>query len=196
MAYTTVSEVEQYLRTTYDTTTTPTLAQVTQMVVDVDAKVDSITGTSHVLTPDTQVFNLGNYTDELLTRKFPLNSVQSIYVNSGTVSTPVWTDEVTEYFIDDNMIKFTVRQYEGDQKLQVNYTYGFDGATEDVKELATLLVADEILKSDDSANNQFTRTRIGPIDTTRSVGTSRFVNLQTDITNLKKRVGSFKKINR
>jgi len=196
MTYIEVSDVEEYLRTTFDTTTTPTLAEVTALVLDVDLNIDSITGTKYTLTTDSQVFNLVNYTDELLVKKFPLNSVQSIYVNTGTTAVPVWTEAVTEYFIDENVIKFTMRQYQGDQKIQVNYTYGFDGATVDVKDLATLLVVQKILGSEDSANGQFTRTRIGPIDTTRAIGTSRFINIKSDIKELKARIGSFKKINR
>ena len=187
--------MEEYLRTTFDATTTPTLVEVTAMVASADSKIDSITGTKYILTAVPQIFNLINYTDELLVENFPLRTVQSIYVNTGTIATPVWTEAITDYYINKNIIKFASRQYQGDQKIQVNYTYGFDGATEDVKDLTVLIVAQKILGSEDSANGQFTRTRIGPIDTTRAIGANRFINIKSDIENLKTRIGSFKKIN-
>lgn len=196
MVYTTVNNVEQYLRTTFDTTTVPSLAEVTELVDSIDEQVDGIIGTKYTLTPDTQIFDLEVATCELLTENLPLSSVESIYVNTGTPSSPIWTTEVTDYYIRDNLIVFPNRAYSGHRKLQVNYTYGFDGPTQNIQDLATLLVVKKIQKSEDTSNNQFERTRIGPIDTTRSIGASRFINLDAEINELKRQVGSFKKINK
>jgi len=194
MAITNINEVERYLRTSFTADTVPTATQVGTIITSVEDQVEDMLGTKFAETEDTKIFDLEVATNELFIDKLPLVSVDSIYLNTGTIATPIWEDEITNYFLDGNMIIFPDKSYEGYRKIKVSFTYGFETVPADVKELGTLLVVKNIQKSEDISNNKFSKTKIGPIDTTRAIGANRFINIESDIKELKRRIGSYKKI--
>src|SRR6056297_3240859 len=174
MAITNINEVERYLRTSFTADTVPTATQVGTIITSVEDQVEDMLGTKFAETEDTKIFDLEVATNELFIDKLPLVSVDSIYLNTGTIATPIWEDEITNYFLDGNMIIFPDKSYEGYRKIKVSFTYGFETVPADVKELGTLLVVKNIQKSEDISNNKFSKTKIGPIDTTRAIGANRF----------------------
>jgi hypothetical protein len=195
MGYTTVADVELELRETFDGTTTPTSTEVQTMVDAVDEEVDELTGTTFNGTKsESDIFDLFVETDRFMPRKLPLESVTSISVNTGDEYTPTW-ESISKHYVDGNWI-YTDRAYVGMRKIKLDYTYGYSTVPYNVKRLATLLVVKKIAFGNAVSSNAFSEVSIGPIKAKRNIGTSRLVNLDSEISYYKRKVGNFKKIAR
>lgn len=196
MAYTTITNVQEFFGTTFDGTTSPTLTQVTAYLADVDTEINNLTGTVFG-TPvsNTEIIDIDGYTDIFLTEKYPIVSVTSVSKNTATdaFETPVW--EVIDSYNDKVRI-CTKYKHNGKQKLKLVYTYGFDSIPPEVEHLATLLVVNKILSGQASGDSATQSISVGPISLSNSVGLSRMVNLKTEIKEYARKVGRYKNFTR
>ena len=189
MAYTTVANVEAYLRTTFDGTTAPTDTTVSEWVADVDSEVDNLLGTSFSSQTATQYWDVGTATNKFLVDNYPLISITSIEYNNGSEFNESWVAfdnyrKNGDFIITDKTI--------GPHKnvaVKAVYEWGYTTVPAEVKHLATLLVVKKIVNSDDVANSGTESLSIGSLSITSNVGMSRLVNLDKDIDNIVKRVG-------
>lgn len=187
MAYTTVSNVESYLNTTFSTTSTPTLAAVTQMVTDVDAEVDSMVGTSFSQQNNVEILDLEYLTDRFLVSKYPLISVNSVTYNTGTEFVPVWTAFTNHRTNGDFILTDTLKR--GKVAVKLDYEWGFTSVPSSVEYLATLLVVRNIIAQDSDATGGTTSLGIGSLSLTKSAGASRLANIDDSIQKQLDRVG-------
>lgn len=187
MAYTTVSNVESYLNTTFTTTTTPTLTSVTEMVSNVDAEVDSMVGTSFSEQHNVEILDLDRLTDRFLVSKYPLISVNSITYNTGTVFSPTWT-AFSNYRTNGDFI-ITDSKKSGDVSVKLDYQWGFTTVPSSVEYLATLLVVRNIIAQDSDSTGGTTSLGIGSLSLTKTAGASRLANIDDTIKKQLSRVG-------
>lgn len=194
MAYTTVANVENYLRTTFTTTTEPTLAEVTQLVTEIDAEVDRLTNTTYeTVAADSQIYDIDNDENSFLVRRFPLNGVPVASLNIGTEFVPVW-EVLTEVRTDYNIV-ILGSYYTGNQKIKIDYNYGYDYLPTEATKLATLIIVSLIMGSDTTSSSDFESYSIGPISAKTNIGVGRFINIDRWINRYIKQLGKFKKIN-
>ena len=191
MGYTTVEDIESYLRTSFDSSTTPTDTQVQQYIEDVSNEIDEMVGTTFsVVSNVVEIFTPRVPSNKFLTKRYPLLSVDKLEYNNGTEFVPDWVEiDSSEYRVDGDII-YTNQYY--DKQIRITYSYGHNTVPTSVKELTTLLVVKKILVSADVSENEFDKVSIGPISVASNIGLSRLVNLDSTIDKLKKIVGRFR----
>jgi len=196
MAYTTLTNVEQFFGTTFDATTSPTLTQVNAYLADVDTEINNMTGTVFG-TPvsNTEYVDIDGYNDIFVTEKYPIVAVTSISKNTAVTAfdTPVW--ETVSYYNDKIRI-LTKDKFNGKRKLKFVYTYGFETIPPEVAHLATLLVVNKVLSGNAVGDSATQSISVGPISLSNSVGLSRMVNLKTEIKEYARKVGRYKNFTR
>lgn len=196
MAYTDIDEVQTFLKTTFDGTTTPTLTTVNEWITDADAEVDRLTGTTFTATSNIDVFDLTNRTDRVLLRKFPVISLTAVEYNSSTDAdkefNPTWT-AFDNSRLDGDFAIFDIPKI-GNQIVRVTYQYGFSTTPSEVKHLATLLVVKKAISADSYAKNSTSSLSIGPLSITKNIGASTFTNIDSNIDETVRRVGKYKAI--
>lgn len=187
MAYTTVSNVEAYLNTTFTTETSPTLAQVTQMVDDIDSEVDSTLGTSFTQQTEEEILDLRVATNRFLVSKYPLISVNSVEYNTGTEYSPTWV-AFNNYRTNGDFI-IGDKYMRGDVAVKLNYEWGHVTVPSDVEYLATLMVVRRIISQDADATGGTTSLGIGSLSLSKSAGTARLANIDNTIAQQIRRTG-------
>jgi len=196
MAYTDLTNVEEFFNTTFSATTNPTVTQVNKYITDVDEEVNSISGTVFG-TPvsNTEIVDVAGDSDIFVTEKYPIVTVTSVSKNteSDAFATPVW-ETVDNY--NDRFRIVTKYKYHGQRILQLVYTYGFTTTPVEVEHLATLLVVNKILSGNAVADSSTESISVGPISLTNSIGVSQMVNLKEELKEYKRRVGRYKNYTR
>lgn len=193
MAYTSVGDVETYLRTTFTPTTIPTITQVEQYVDDVDEQVDQILGRSWGSQTYEEIIDVPYSTNKFLVKNYPLISVTSVeYNTAGEYDTPVWV-AFEKYYTNGDFI-ITNTPITGNRKVRLTYTAGHITISPDVRMLATLLVVQQITTGDAVANSSTSSVSIGPLSITKNIGASRLLNLKTTIREQIKRIGKHKTV--
>lgn len=192
MVYTTVADVETYLNTTFDATTSPTLTKVTEYVNDVDAEVDSVLGTSFTQQNNVETLDLRVLTNRFLVSKYPLISVNSIEYNTGTKWSPSWT-AFDNYRTNGDFI-FTDSYKEGDVAVKIDYEWGHTAVPSDVSFLATLFVVRKIIGADADATGGTTSLGIGSLSLSKSAGAARLANIDNTINQTISRIGRRKTV--
>jgi len=198
MTYTTITDVQNYLRTTFFTSTTPTDTYVNSLITDVDAEIDALTGSTWVSATNTEILDLNITTQKFLVSKYPLISVTSIEYNSSTdpkpAFNPVWTAFPNNRIVGDFIITDVTTSPRSGSEVKLVYQYGHTTVPADVKKLATLMVVKQIIASDDVSNSGTQSLSIGSLSLTTNIGVSRMINLDKNIMDLSKRVGKFKTV--
>lgn len=189
MAYTTVANVEAYMRTSFDGTTSPADTTVSGWVSDVDAEIDNLLGVSFSSQTATQYWDVGTATNKFLVDNYPLISITSVEYNNGTEFSENWVAfnnyrKSGDFIITDK----TIGPYK-DVAVKAVYEWGYTSVPPEVSHLATLLVVKKIVNSDDVANSGTESLSIGSLSITSNIGMSRLVNLDRDIDNIVKRIG-------
>lgn len=196
MAYTDLTNVEEFFNTTFTASTNPTLTQVNKYITDVDEEVNNISGTVFG-TPvsNTEIIDVTGNSDIFVTEKYPIVAVTSVSKNTenDAFATPVW--EVVDSYNDKFRI-VTKFKYTGKRILQLIYTYGFTTIPVEVEHLATLLVVNKILSGNAVADSSTESISVGPISLTNSIGLSQMVNLKNELKEYKRRVGRYKNYTR
>lgn len=195
MAYTTRSNVETYLRTTFTSTTTPTDTQVDQYVTDVDAQVDRISGTTWSPQSETEILDLRANTNQFLVKKYPLISVTSAeyndYTNTDPAFNPNWVAFDNSRVLGDLVITDKHISPRQGAEVKLVYQYGHTSAIPEVEHLATLLVAKQIISGDAASKSGTNSLSIGPLTITKNTGLSRMANIDKAIEEQTKRVGKY-----
>lgn len=193
MVYTTRANVETFLRTTFDGTTTPTDAEVDAWVTDVDAEVDRLTGTAWQSTSATDTIDVRAATNKFLVSKYPLISVTSVeyndYTNADPEFNPNWVSFDNSRVVGDVII--TDKQVSGNNKVRIVYEYGHTTIPPEVEHLATLLITKKIVSSDNTSNGAYTSVSVGGLSITNNVSVNRVVSLDNDINETLKRIGKY-----
>lgn len=196
MTYTSRTNVEDYLRTTFSLTTTPSTTTVDDWVTDVDTEIDDLTGTSWTVSSRTQTFDLNSSTNKFLADSFPLVSVTSIKYNDYTLTDPEfnpnWVDFDNYRTVGDMVI--TDKWVDGKNKVQLVYTHGHASVPPQVEHLATLMVVKKIISSEAMADNRTESLSIGSISLKNTVGMSTLLNIDSLIEEQLKRVGKYKTV--
>jgi hypothetical protein len=91
MTYTSLSNVEAYLRTTFSASTSPSITTVNEWVTDADTEVNNLTGAVFTSGTYTEYFDMPVASDKVIVSNYPLISVSSIEYNTGTEYSPTWT---------------------------------------------------------------------------------------------------------
>lgn len=190
MTYTSLSNVEAYLKTTFSGSTTPSTTKVNEWITDADTEVDNLTGATFTSGTYTEYFDLNVATDRVIVSNYPLISVSSISYNTGTEWSPAWT-AFTNYRTIGDIIKFD-KYVQGNNYVKAVYVAGYTTTPPEVEHLATLLVVKKIISSDDTSNGETESLSIGSISLTSNIGISRISNLDRDIDDYKRRVGRYK----
>jgi len=193
MGYTTVTDVANYMRTTFDTTTTPTDVEVQNYIDDISNEIDEMTGTTFtIVTGEVEVITPRVSTNKFITKKYPLLNVTKLEYNDGTEFEPNWIEIPDTDFRVDGDIIITKKNY--DKQVRITYDYGHLSVSSSVKMLATLMTVKRILGSADISDNEFESVSIGPISVASNLGMQRIVTLDSEIERLKKIVGRYKSI--
>lgn len=195
MAYTNITNVEEFFGTTFDETSSPTLAQVNTYISNVDTEINNLTGTVFG-TPVSKVdyVDIDGYTDVFVTEKYPIVAVSAVSKNTANpFDTPVW--ESVSYYNDKIRI-LTKDKFTGKRKLKIEYTYGFESIPPEVSHLATLLVVNKILSGQAIGDSATQSISVGPISLTNSVGLSRMANMKNEIKEYTRKVGRYKNFTR
>lgn len=192
MAYTTRANVETYLRTTFTSSTTPTLSEVESYVADVDDEVDKILGRPWGVTAYEEIINVPVKTNKFLVRDYPLVSVTGIYYNSGTEYSPTWTAFDNNYVDGDFII--TDKYVAGNRMVKISYTAGHTTTHPTIEYLATLLVVKKIVSGDAVSKSGTQSLSIGSLSLTKNVGVSRLLNLDKSIQGAIAAVGKHKSV--
>jgi sporulation protein YlmC with PRC-barrel domain len=194
MVYTTQANVEAYLRTTFDSTTTPTDTVVQGWIDDVDDEIDRLTGTTFQETTNTEILDLRKPTDRFLVEKYPLINVTSVSKNTSTASdkvfNPIWTEFDNNRAVGDIII-VDETVHAGEAQVKLVYTYGHLTVPPEVEYLATLLVVKKIISSDDTTSGAFNSVSVGGLSITNNVSVSRMANLDNNIQQTLKRIGKY-----
>jgi len=198
MTYTTITDVENYLRTTFSVSTTPTDTYVNSLIADVDSEIDALTGTTWTPTTNTEILDVNVATNKFLVSKYPLISLTSIeyndYTNTNPAFNPNWIAFDNSRTIGDFIITDKTIQSRQGQEVKIVYQYGHASVPVDVKKLATLMVVKQIIASDDVANSGTQSLSIGSLSLTTNIGLNRMLNLDNSINALLKRVGKYKTV--
>lgn len=196
MAYTTLTNVEEFFGTTFDATTSPTLTQVNKYITDSETEIDNLTGTTFEATQsNTEIIDLNVPTNMFVTQKYPIVSVTSVEKNTSDDIFTSDTWESVDYYNDRFRI-LTKYSYDGKRKVRLQYEYGYETVPPEVEHLATLLVVNKILTGQAVGDSATESISVGPISLTNSVGTSRVVNLKNEIKEYQRRVGRYKNYTR
>jgi hypothetical protein len=196
MAYTDITEVQTYLKTTFDGTTVPTSTEVTQWITDTDSEVDRLAGTTFTSTAHTEFFDLVNFNDRVILSKYPVISITSAEYNDYSLANPTFNPNWVAFDNHSNNDAVVIfdKQLAGENRVKVVYNYGYTTTPSEVKHLATLLVVKKIISNDGYAKNSTSSLSIGPLSITKNVGLSRLINLDNDIANTLKRIGKYQAI--
>lgn len=192
MAYTTLSNVQEYLGVEFDAESTPTVTTVNGYISDVDTEIDNLTGTTFGTPIETsEIISINGNSNVFVTKKYPIYSVTSVEknTNSDRFDTPVW---VSVPFYNDIFKIVTKYNYSGDRALKLTYEYGFDAIPPEVEFLATLLVAQKIIQAEYSSSGTTSSISVGSISITNNISASTLVNLKNEIKEYKRRVGRYK----
>jgi hypothetical protein len=192
MAYTTRADVEAYLRTTFNDTDAPTASYVDDLVDEIDSEVDRLTGTTFTVQDFDEILSCYMPCDRFLIAKYPVLSIDHVYKNTGTEWVPVWTELAEKRVLKD--IVYLPATYSGGSCLRVTGTYGFEEVPSEVRHLATLLVVKKLVSGESASSAGTSAVSIGPLSITKNVGVARLVNINQDITEAKRRVGTFKTV--
>lgn len=172
--YIQVADVQSELEMTFSSSTSPTLATVTNWILEAEEEVDRETHTrwdAHDVT--NEYLDCTFPTNIFLLQNRPLNSITSIQVNTGDDWTESWsTVTSTDYKILESDISkiMTKHYYYKDGFLRINYNAGYSTIPSTLKELVVKLVKKRYLMSrlDIAAGN----TEYINIATTRIVSRS------------------------
>jgi hypothetical protein len=192
MTYSDITTVQQYLGTTFDGTTSPTLVQVTGYIADADTEINNITGTVFGTPVSTEeIISIDYQTDTFVTSKHPISGTVTVYKNTATdkFDTPVW-EEVDSY--NDRFKVKTKYTYVGDRIVKLSYSYGFATTPPEVEYLATLLVAKKILSGESSGQGSISALGVGSISLTFNPQT--IGRLNTELKEYTRRVGRYKRV--
>jgi len=196
MVYTTITDVQNYLRTTFSSSTTPTDTYVNSLITDIDSEIDALTGTTWTSTANTEYFDLNQTTNRFIVSKYPLISITSVeyndYTNTDPTFNPNWVAFDNNRLVGDFII--TDKSVSGENKVKIVYNYGHASVPADVKKLATLMVVKQIVASDDVANSGTESLSIGSLSLTTNIGLNRMLNLDSSIEAQLKRVGKYKTV--
>ena len=192
MTYTSLSNVEAYLRTTFSASTSPSITTVNEWVTDADTEVNNLTGAVFTSGTYTEYFDMPVASDKVIVSNYPLISVSSIEYNTGTEYSPTWTSFSNSRTIGD-IIKFD-KYVMGENYVKAVYVAGYTTTPPEVEHLATLLVVKKIINSDDTSNGETESLSIGSISLTSNIGISGISNLDKNIEDYLKRVGRYKTI--
>jgi len=166
---------QNYTRTLYDGTTTPTSTTVETYIDLSEQEINETTRRTWGVTVYTnELYDLPN--QELLLKNYPVSSVSSIKLSDDTVLTE-GIDE--DYIIDGDFVLFNKNKYIPD-RVYVTYTK-YNEVRSAVKMLTTLLTLQKLIQSESSTTDNTESISIGPISLTTAIGTSQVVNLDYDI---------------
>lgn len=202
--YTTIEKVQDFTGLTFTNTSTadlPSNTAIYDWISWAEDYIDNILGYTYKgINVVDEYVNFESYSDTFYTSHFPLLSVESISVNSGTLFVPSWTElSSTEYAIstkDVGKIKLAVALDSLDHRVKISYWYGYQTVPKNVEELATKLVARNIVKfiMNNKASSAGTEIAVGPIRISNKVadGVSLISGISGDLEDLKKNIGSFR----
>lgn len=181
--YCSVADVEAYLGETLTTSSTPTIAQVTDFIERAEKEIDDLVGTSYttqtatnelhdfdqwsVFVKEPQLAQVGRFDNWNIPIKNvfkvnngPIISVTSIYVNQGTTQTPDWKllTEGTDFIVYKDeatiaLIRSDALPVEDWQGIKLTYTYGHATVPLTIEKLCTLMAVKEALRVKQSSSS-------------------------------------------
>lgn len=172
--YISVSDIETITGVTYSTSTTPTLAQITDYIISAEARFENEVGTFKETTFTDEIVE-GYSTGLWLRELIPLNSLTKIEVNHGNVFDPVWTDVTStiKYYIKNSSIGEVVLSAPmiGERQYRVSGTSGYSTATMPrlIKDLVVLYTMREIFKTEFFENKNANVTETIDVDVFKEV---------------------------
>jgi len=205
LTYTDSTTVSEFLQTDITTTSTPSLDTVNDWIAWADTEVDTATGRTFSEQTGTDIVVASNGgRDFWLPKEYvPLVSITKLEINTGSDFDTNWVEktEGSDFIIVDLVsghIKFSpnITVLKQNFAVRVTIQYGYSSAPNNIKELATKIVAKQFVTSVISSvsieTNEF--IRVGPITISPGSGDSvKYVKgLTEDIDRLKKSVGTFK----
>jgi len=210
MAYTTEAKIESYLGESFDESSTPSTADITNMIAWEDAIIDKHTGTKFAATTVTDEILDGQGEQRFRLPKSPIISVTNFYEDTtgglGATST-TWTERTEGRTNSDN---FVILEDEGIlhfhsnipsagvQNIKTTYVYGHSTVPAEVEYLSTLLVVRSIIKAraaDSSYGNQ-SKVTVGPINVENKISDVKISieQLDNEIEEAWQAIGKFRSI--
>jgi len=205
MAYITEADLESYLGETFDTTSVPTSAEVTEIIARTQAKIDTFTRTSFEATTESAQILDSDGLQRFRMPRMPLISVSSFEIDVGGLgNTTDWEARTegrqTEDFVvlkEEGILYFHRNvPRAGVQNCRATYVYGYSTVPKEVENLALLLCTQAIVRSrlaDNVYSSQDSIT-VGPI-TISKAGSNTIKGLEefnTQVNEAWKEVGVFR----
>jgi len=194
MAYLTVSDVEAYLHTTIDSSSTPSETTVENWISYAESIINEKSGRNFNSTTQTDYYLKTDGTREVWIpkEKLPLVSIGALSINTGNDFDPTWVTktEGTDFLIidtDTGRMKFSnnISILVLEHGIKTTFTWGYVAVPEYVKALTLQIVTKEYIKSSlsNTSINTKEKIKVGPISIENSSGeVLKFVNqLNQDI---------------
>lgn len=176
--YIDLEDVQEFARTTYDNTTTPTDVQVNEYIDRAEAKINQRTGRTWGINSQTEIYDSPDY--DLLLKQYPVLTITSVKNKEGDTLI-LGIDE--DYIIDGDFIVFNPNKTRP-TRATVEYTSGYDPVREDAAELNLLLVISKIRQSQSTTGTNSKKIKVGPIEIDKALGIQTVINLDNDIASL------------
>jgi len=202
--YTTLEKVQDFTGLTFINTATsdvPSNTAIYDWISWAEDYIDGILGYTYkgVNVVDEYV-NFEGASDTFYTAHFPILSIESVYVNNGTLFAPTWVEFTSaDYAIaaqEVGRIKLAAALDRLDHRLKISYWYGYQSVPKNVEELATKLVARNVVKYviNNKVSSAGTEIAVGPIRISNRVadGAALISGIASDIEDVKRNIGSFR----
>jgi hypothetical protein len=189
--YTDTDKVGQRLRTTFSSTTTPTLDVIDEMIDEVENEIDSYAGRSYRKRTVTAEYHDYSGSGFILTKNPGLSSVTTLQYTDDDGAT--WnTISASQYdlYSDFDMIEFKPELFipKGNRVIRITYVAGPDVVPARISKLATSMACLEVIRSqvNSSGNTAGGEVQVGPIRVTEpgafSVNLVRSLQSEIDAT--------------
>ena len=165
MAYTDITFLQSYTRTTYTTLTTPSLADVTAFLALSEAEVTEFSGKNWEVHENIETIYEPRAGLTLLKDRPVVGDITSIVDGDGNV--------VTYEQRDGDFVKFTSLP----SKAIVTYNAGYVNVPAAVQMLTVLYTIRKIKQSESTTAGASNSISLGPISISNSIGTSTIIGL-------------------
>lgn len=167
---------QNYTRTQYDTTTTPSAAFIEEMIDMASAEIDELTGRTwdKVVGEELEI----DGSREFITLKGPVIDVTSVTDISGNA-------------LDFKIIDRDVVKLARPQPVIITYDYGYETVPVAIKMLTTLYAIRKLIQGASANEGNSTAISIGPLSITQSLGLSTIINLDKDVEKYEMRIRRF-----
>ena len=167
---------QDYVRATFDGTTTPTADTVQEYIDLGKQQIEEKTGRTWDLQTNTNELydNPGN---EIYLKHYPVLNVSEVRDKDNSVLT-YGIDE--DYIIDGDFVVFNpLKSVPG--RVYVDYTSGYDPVRVDAKWLNVLYAIKNMKQSESTTDSNSRRITVGPISLDKGLGLNTVINLDQDI---------------